>query len=67
MKKLCALIILLLGCLGAAGLAQDPDKKPPDRDMIGTSLSRKLCKPSIDHDEEVLAPGCRRLLTHPEG
>ena len=27
--------------------------------MIGTSLSRKLCKPSIDdHDEEVLAcPG----------
>ena len=59
MKKLCALIILLLSGLGIAGLAQDPDKKPPDRDMIGTSLSRKLCKPSIDnHDEEVLAcPG----------
>ena len=55
MKNRCALIILLLlSCLGAAGLAQYPEKKP-DRDMIGTSLSRNLCKPSVDdHDEKVL-------------
>ena len=29
MKKLCALIILLLSCLGAAGLAQDPTRSRP--------------------------------------
>lgn len=47
------LIILLLSCLMANGLAQDPEKKP-DRDMIGTSLAKHLCKTKQDeHDEEV--------------
>lgn len=55
MKNRCALIILLLSCVGTESLAQYPDQKQPDRDMIGTSLSRKLCKPSVDdYDEEVL-------------
>jgi hypothetical protein len=54
MKNRCALIILLVSCLGASGLAQDPDKKPPDRDMIGTSLAKHLCKSAKDeHDEDV--------------
>ena len=52
MKNLCALIILLSSCLGPAGLAQDPDKKPPDRDMIGTSLAKHLCKAAKDELEE---------------
>jgi hypothetical protein len=52
MKNRCALIILLLSCLAAASLAQDPDKKPPDRDMIGTSLARNLCKTAPDENDE---------------
>ena len=52
MKNRCALIILLLSCLTAAGLAQDPDKKPPDRDTIGTSLARNLFKASQDESDE---------------
>jgi len=46
--------ILLLSCLGAGSVAQDPDKKPPDRDMIGTNISRRLCKPAEERGEEVL-------------
>ena len=45
MKKLCALIILLLAVWEPRASRRISDKKPPDRDMIGTSLSRKLCNP----------------------
>ena len=57
--KTFVLIVLLSSCLIATGVAQDPDKKPPDRDMIGTTLAKHLCKTKQDeHDEEVrVCPG----------
>lgn len=52
MKTRCAPIILLLSCLIAQSLAQNPDKKPPEREMIGTSLAANLCKAAQDENDE---------------
>ncbi len=54
MKNRCALIVVLSSCLLTNSAAQDPDKKPLERDMIGTTLATHLCKSKQDeNDEEV--------------
>ena len=55
MKNRYLLLMILLSCLSADGLAQRSTKQVAERewrDMVGTSLAKKDCQPIIGENDD---------------